>query len=174
MSTKIQIPDGIKAETAGDRIIVTGPKGTVERKYPTRNLQANVSAGEIELTAETRALENTFAAHVKNMFMGAKEPFVYKLKISYVHFPMTASFQNSEFIVTNFLGERRQRKARLPKGVNVKIEGDFITITSPDIELAGKAATLIEQLTRVRSRDRRTFLDGIYMVEKAGVPVAAA
>lgn len=171
MSTKLQIPQGVKAEIAGDRIIITGPKGTVERKYPTRNIQIKISGGELELLTDVHALENTFAAHIKNIFKGVQTPFVYKLKISYIHFPMTVSLQNSEFSVTNFLGERRQRKTRLPKGIDIKIDGDFITITSPDVELAGKAATLIEQLTRVRSRDRRTFLDGIYMVEKAGVPV---
>jgi len=171
MSTKLQIPQGVKAEVAGDRLIVTGPKGIAERKYPTRNIQIKISGGELELITDVHALENTFAAHIKNMFRGVQEPFVYKLKISYIHFPMTVSLQNSEFSVTNFLGERRQRRTKLPEGAEVKIDGDFITITSPNIELAGKAATLIEQLTRVRSRDRRTFLDGIYMVEKAGVPV---
>lgn len=173
MSTKLQIPQGVKAEIAGDRIIITGPKGTVERKYPTRNIQIKISGGELELLTDVRALENTFAAHIKNIFKGVQTPFVYKLKISYIHFPMTVSLQNSEFSVTNFLGERRQRKTKLPKGIDINIDGEFITITSPDVELAGKAATLIEQLTRVRSRDRRTFLDGIYMVEKAGVPVTA-
>jgi len=173
MSTKLNVPDGIKTEVAGDKIIVSGPKGTVERKFPVRNLTIKAAGGEIELSAERLALENTFVAHIRNMLRGVVEPFTYKLKIAYVHFPMTASIQNLEFSITNFLGERRPRKARLPKGVDVKIDGEFITVTSPDIELAGKAATLIEQLTRISARDRRTFLDGIFMVEKPGVTISA-
>lgn len=173
MSTKLQIPDGIKVEFAGDNIIVSGPKGTVERKYPIRSLEIKVSTTDktINISAEKIVLENTFVAHIKNMFKGVQEPFTYKLKVVYVHFPMTVSIQNSEFVVSNFLGERRPRKIKLLKGVDVKIDGDYIFVQSPDIELAGKTATLIEQLTRVSARDRRNFLDGIFIVEKAGAPV---
>ena len=53
------------------------------------------------------------------------------------------------------------------------VQGELITVESPDIEIAGMVATKIEQSTRVRKRDRRTFLDGIFMIEKCGQPITA-
>ncbi len=176
MSTKLQIPAGLTAKVEGDRIIVTGPKGAVERKFPVRNLEIKTSGNEIELapisvTAKYKALEGAFKAHIKNMFKGVQEPFVYKLKITYVHFPMTVKLEGETFTVKNFLGSKRDKIAKIPKGAVVKVEGDMITVSSPDIELAGKAVTLIEQTTRISNRDRRVFLDGIYLVERSGKPV---
>ncbi|MEK6807766.1 MAG: 50S ribosomal protein L6 [Nanoarchaeota archaeon] len=173
MSTKIKVPAGLQAHTAADKITVIGPNGTVERKYPVRNITIKAHGAEIEVSAEKKMLENTFVAHIENMFRGAQTSFTYKLKVAYIHFPMTVEIKNGELVVTNFLGERRQRKAKLLKGVDVKIEGEIITVSSPDIELAGRTASLIENLTRISNRDRRTFLDGIYMIEKLGVPVTA-
>jgi large subunit ribosomal protein L6 len=176
MSTKLQIPAGLQVKTAGDRITVTGPNGTVERKFPTRNLDIKVAGNEVELipmdaTAKYKALEGAFRAHIANMFRGVQEPFVYKLKITYVHFPMTVKIEGKTLTVKNFLGSKRDKIAKLPEGVAVKIDGDIITVSSPDIELAGKTVTLIEQTTRISNRDRRVFLDGIYLIERSGKPV---
>ncbi len=176
MSTKLQIPADLTVKVEGDSIIVAGPKGAVERKFPTRNLGVKIAGNEIELvvagsTARHKALEGAFRAHIKNMFSGVQEPFVYKLKITYVHFPMTVKLEGETFTVKNFLGSKRDKIAKIPKGATVKVEGDMITVSSPDIELAGRAVTLIEQTTRISNRDRRVFLDGIYLVERRGKPV---
>ena len=125
----------------------------------------------MDATAKYKALEGAFRAHILNMFKGVQEPFVYKLKITYVHFPMTVKLEGKTFTVKNFLGSKRDKIAKLPEGVVVKIDGDIITVSSPDIELAGKTITLIEQTTRISNRDRRVFLDGIYLIERDGKPV---
>jgi|SRR3989344_5090624 len=173
MSTKIQIPAGLTVQIAGDKIIVIGPKGSVERKFPVKNLEIKQVGAEIEVappgkTATYKALEGAFAAHIRNMFKGVQEPFVYKLKITYVHFPMTVKIEGNKLTVKNFLGAKRDKIAKIPTGVVVKLDGDFITVSSPDIELAGKTVSLIEQTTRISNRDRRVFLDGIYLIEKQG------
>ncbi len=177
-SASIEIPAGIKASVGGDKIIVEGPKGKVERVYPVKNLEIKVSGNGVNITArgktaQHRALEGTFRAHLKNMLRGVAEHFVYKLKIAYVHFPMSAKVQGSELIVTNFLGAKQNKIVKIPKNVAVKVENEIITVSSSDIEAAGKTATLIERSTRVSGRDRRVFLDGIYLIEKYGRPIAA-
>ncbi len=173
---KLDVPAEIQVKIEGDRIVVAGPKGKVERKYPVKNLEIKITAKEIEVvargkTAQHRALEGTFMAHIKNMLKGVVEPFTYKLKIAYVHFPMSAKLQGSELIVSNFLGSKQNQIVKLPKDATVKVENEIITVTSPDIEIAGKAATLIEQSTKISNRDRRVFLDGIYIIEKCGRPI---
>ena len=176
MSISIRIPAGQTVKIAGDKIIVSGPKGTVERKFPIRNLNINVSGDTVQIaamgkTAHHRMLEGTFNAHINNMLRGTQEPFVYKLKVTYVHFPMTVTIAGEKITVKNFLGAKRDKIAKIPAGVTVKLEGDIIAVSSPDIELAGKTVSRIEQTTRISNRDRRVFLDGIYLIERRGRPI---
>ena len=174
---EITIPAGIEVTVERARITVKGPKGQSERAFA-KNVDIKKVDGKIEVstkdeTAKSRAIVGTFIAHIKNMFAGVQSPFVYKLKIASIHFPITVTIENGSLLVKNFLGEKRPRRAKIPANAIVKIQGDYVTVESSDLEIAGMAASRIEQATRVRGRDRRTFLDGIYMVEKAGVPVTA-
>jgi len=174
---ELLIPAGIEVTVEVAKIAVKGPKGQVTREFP-KYITIKKTDRKLEITtndktASTRALAGAFAAHVKNMFAGVQTPFVYKLKVASIHFPITVVIQNNEVVVQNFLGEKRPRKAKIPAGATVKVQDDIITVESSDIELAGMVATRIEQATRVSARDRRTFLDGIYVIEKNGQAVTA-
>mgnify|MGYP001231582226 FL=1 len=68
--------------------------------------------------------------------------------------------------VKNFLGEKNARVADVPVGVSAKVQDKDIILESVDRELAGIAASRIEQLTRVTNKDRRIFQDGIYITGK--------
>ena len=50
----------------------------------------------------------------------------------------------------------------------MKVEGDNVSVESPDKELAGTTASDIEQLTRRPNFDTRIFQDGIFITSKAG------
>ena len=71
-----------------------------------------------------------------------------------------------QFVVKNFLGERIPRKAKILPGVDVKVQGDFITVQSISKDAAGQTAANIETMMKVRGKDRRIFQDGIYIIEK--------
>lgn len=106
----------------------------------------------------------SFLAHIKNIFEGLKEPFIYKLEAVNVHFPMNLKIEKDYLIVNNFLGESIPRKAKIFSNVNVEIKGQEIIISSRDKEAAGQTMTSIEKATRVKGRDRRIFQDGIFLV----------
>ena len=84
-----------------------------------------------------------------------------------MHFPMSVSIQGDYLVIKNFLGERKERKAKILPQVNVKIEKNIITVESSDKEKAGQTAANIERATRIRKRDRRIFQDGIWLVQKS-------
>jgi large subunit ribosomal protein L6 len=163
----------MEVNIAGNKIIVKGPKGAVAREFPTRNLQIKKEGNAVEIRTDNknaagRALVGTFTAHLKNIFAGVQKPYVYRLKICATHFPMSAKVDAEGFVLTNFLGGKRLKKVKIPKDVSVKVSGEIIEVESPNLELAGMLASRLEQLSRVNNKDKRTFQDGIYIIEKPG------
>lgn len=150
---------------------IKGPKGEVERNFTHPIVALSIEDGKIVLVAKKstktqKMILHTFASHIKNMVDGVKEPYVYKMKVCSGHFPITVSMSGNEFIIKNFFGETVPRKTTLPKAAEVKISGADITITSPDLEAAGLAASKIETAFRITKRDIRIFQDGGYITQK--------
>jgi large subunit ribosomal protein L6 len=173
ITEKIEIPEGVEVKIEAGTINIKGAKGEVNRKLLSPKVNITVEGKEIVVfakkgTKREKKLIGTFKAHIKHMIKGAVEGHTYKLKVCSTHFPMTAEVKDGEFSVNNFLGESIPRKIKLKEGVDVKIEGDQITVESPDKEVAGQTAASIEQLCRITDKDKRIFQDGIYLIEKSG------
>ena len=176
MQTEIEIPEGRIFELEGNRIKVSGSKGTLERMYPLRNIKIQKKGNKIiisafEKTSKNNAIVGSFISHISNMFKGVEEEFEYKLKICSSHFPMSVKIQGNEFTVSNFIGSKKIKKITIPEKVNVEVKGEIISVKSADIEKAGNFASKIELMTRLTKKDRRIFQDGIYMIEKNGVKI---
>jgi large subunit ribosomal protein L6 len=152
-------------------IKVKGPKGEISRILPDKQLKITKLGEELELVYEKssqREKKNIFTtrAHLVNMIKGVQEGFTYKLKICSGHFPMSVALKNNVLEIKNFIGEKVPRTLRIKPGVEVKVEGDAITVYAIDKELAGLTAGAIEKMTRRPGFDKRIFQDGIYIVEK--------
>ena len=115
-----------------------------------------------------KALVGTWAAHAKNMVVGVSEGFEYRMKIVYAHFPVKVTHDKKASIlnISNFMGEKLDRKAKILEGVNVKIDGDQITLTGVNRENLGQTAANIEVSTKIKGFDIRVFQDGIYITHK--------
>jgi large subunit ribosomal protein L6 len=50
--------------------------------------------------------------------------------------------------------------------VKVKVEGDDIIVQGSNLEDVSQTAANIEQATKVKKKDPRVFLDGIYVFER--------
>ncbi|MCW4027466.1 MAG: 50S ribosomal protein L6, partial [Candidatus Bathyarchaeota archaeon] len=62
--------------------------------------------------------------------------------------------------------ERGIRHARLIGDVEVKTTEDEVIISGIDIEAVSQSAANIQLATKIRNKDRRVFLDGIYVIRK--------
>ena len=172
----IKIPEGIEIVINGKEISVNGKEGELKRKFNIGKLEFKKEGDKIIIghkhsTKTEKKITNTITAHIKNMIKGAQKKFEYKLKICFNHFPITIDVKENYGIIKNFLGEKIPRRVNFPKGADIKIEKEFITIQSLDKEIAGQAAANFEKSTRVRNKDRRIFQDGIFNTNKAGVEI---
>ena len=170
---EIEIPEGVEVTIEGNTFTVKGDTGENKREFKFHNIDVKKEGNKITLlckksTKNEKKMINTNAAHIKNMFKGAKEKFKYLLKIASSHFPMSVELKGNEVIIKNYLGEKVARKAKIPEGVEVKINKDIITVTSSNRELAGQAAANMEKVTKITNRDRRIFQDGIFITNKCG------
>lgn len=169
----IKIPEGIEVNLDEDALTVKGPEGENKRTFDVAKLvfekkENEIIIGSKKATKREKKMMNTIKAHIKNMIEGVQKKFEYKLKICFVHFPITVEIKENEAIIKNFLGEKIPRKLRIPKGVEVKIDKGIISISSLNKELAGQAAANFEKATRIKMRDRRIFQDGIFIINKPG------
>ena len=162
----IEVPE--KVEAALDKeLTIKGPKGEVKRGF---QIPVELNGRKIRLffkkgTKNEKKLIMTTRAHIENMINGVLEGYTYILQVCFVHFPMTVRVDKNEFFVKNFLGESKERKAKILPNAEVKIEGDKVRVTSPDKEAAGQTAANIELSTRITNRDRRVFQDGIWIIQ---------
>lgn len=176
ISENVKLLEGIKVSLTGKTITITGAKGNITRTFHHPNVKITQETNMIKFSA-TKATKRekskiySFAAHTKNMMMGAMNGCVYKLKICASHFPMSVTMNGKEIQVKNFLGEKVPRIIKIKENVTVKIQGEIITVESADRELAGNTASKIEHLTFIAKKDRRVYQDGIYITEKNNKPL---
>ena len=172
----IEIPEGESVSIKENEISVSGPNGTLKKELQRYNIDLRVEDGKIIVESKKgskreKRLAYTLIAHVKNMLAGVNKDFEYKLKICYSHFPITVDIKGTDVTVKNFLGEKIPRKTNILKGVKVRVDKEFIIITSSSKELVGQTAANLERVTKITDKDRRIFQDGIYLTHRNGVGV---
>lgn len=170
---KIEIPAGVEINVNGNEIKVKGPEGTVTKEANMRGLEVNASGGIFKIghksaTKKEKRMMNTICSHIKNMIKGVQKKYEYTLKIASSHFPMTVKIENGVATIKNYYGEKKDRKMKISKDVEIAVNKDIITVKSADKELAGQTAANFENVTKVNNRDRRIFQDGIYITDKSG------
>ncbi|MDM7275122.1 MAG: 50S ribosomal protein L6 [Thermoprotei archaeon] len=168
-SRAVEVPEGVNVEVEGFKVRVRGPRGVVERDFSfARGVSIRVEGGSVVVEAyfpKSRglALVGSIASHIENMIVGVTRGFRYKLKVIYVHYPINVRVDRGRLLITNFLGEKSVRHVEIPSGVKVTVSGQDIIVEGSDIELVGQTAANIENATRVKGRDRRKYVDGIYI-----------
>lgn len=171
MKVKTELPEGFEADYENGTLTVTHEGEEVDRKLEHALVDVNVENGEVvfEALESKRSIESiakTFSSHLKNMIEGLQNEHVYKMKGVYAHFPMTIKKENNEVVIENFMGERKPRRIDIAEGVDVEVDGEDLTLRSPDKEAVGLTAGRIEQACSKGNRDPRTFQDGVYITSK--------
>jgi large subunit ribosomal protein L6 len=162
----MKIPEKVKVTIAGTKIHVEGPKGKLERTFPSKDLKLASKDGEVSVSAPELMLENTIKAHIKNMFKGVTEGYSHKMQIIYSHFPITMEVKGPAINIKNFQGEKKPRRAKIVGATKVEVKGQDVSISGIDKEAVGQTIANLFTATKIKKRDSRVFQDGIYIVEE--------
>lgn len=168
----IHVPQGVTVTITGSTLKVKGKNGELARSFASPDIKVKKEGNDVIVHADlprkkTRALVGTWAAHIRNMVKGSQENYEYKLKICYSHFPIKTKVAGDRFVIENFLGERTPRKARIMgAATKVKVAGDEVLVTGPNVEEVSQTAANIENACIIRGFDPRVFQDGIYITSK--------
>lgn len=168
---RISIPDGVNISVDNRKVKVSGVKGEIIRDFSHARVKMELNSNILRIWAtnpkkKEAAVVNTLATHIANMIKGVTEGFTYKLKVVYVHFPMTINIQGDKILLHNFLGEKKPRETKIVGRTKVTIKGDEIIVEGVDVEEVGQTAANIQRMAKIKAKDPRKFLDGIYVQSK--------
>jgi large subunit ribosomal protein L6 len=171
ISRTIQIPEDVEVTLQGRKVTVKGVKGILTRDFSSASISMRLDGKVLRIWAEwprkkEAALVGTIFSHIQNMITGVRKGFTCKLKIVFSHFPISVKIKDKTVLIENFTGERNPRKAKIIGDVQVKVQSEDIIIQGINLEDVSQTAANIEQATKVKRKDPRVFLDGIYVYEK--------
>jgi len=171
ISRTVQVPEGVTINLEGKKVTVKGAKGTLKRDFSFIPISINADGNTVRVWAEwprkkEAALIGTIHSHIQNMISGVQKGFTYKIKIVFSHFPISVKVQGQTVLIENFTGERRARKAKILGDVKVKVEAEDVVVQGLNLEDVSQTAANIEQVTKVKRKDPRIFLDGLYVYER--------
>lgn len=188
----IAVPKGVEVVIKARKVYVKGPRGELTRTFKHQNLDiclegASMASEDAKVTVtkwfgkrKEIACIRTISAHIENMITGVTQGFRYKMRFVYAHFPINVTIKDdpsrsnaSNVEIRNFLGEKRVRIVPMASGVQVVRSSDVkdqLVFEGNDINAVSQSCADIFCATRVREKDIRKFLDGIYVSEKGPIP----
>jgi len=151
---------------------VEGPLGRTHKSFRKIPVDVEIGEGAVRLSARDSrkrdyAILNTSRSIVRNLVEGIREGYTLKMKVVYAHFPVSVKVEGGEVLVENFQGEHAPRRARIVGETKVEVKGDDVVLTGAVLTDVTQTAANIQQNTRIKKKDHRVFLDGIYVYEKS-------
>ncbi len=159
-------------------ITVKGPRGELKRNFRHLALDFHKEGDKIVVESwfgsrRKNAQVKTVCTHIENMIEGVTKGFRYKMRFVYAHFPVNVNISpdNTTIEIRNFLGEKVVRRVTMLEGCKVSHTGqkDEIQVEGNDLEKVSLSASHIHMSVKVKDKDIRKFLDGIYVSEKTNI-----
>ena len=146
----IIIPTGVEVKINEGLIVVKGPKGQLEQKIHPQ-VKLDLVDGAINVSVQNsvdklqRALWGLFASLIRNMVIGVTEGFSKQLEINGVGFKAAVADKK---LVLN-VGFSHPVEFDIPDGLEIKVDGNNITISGADKQLVGEIAAQIRKVKKI-------------------------
>lgn len=175
----LEVPEGVSVDIKARVVKVSGPRGELTKNLKHIDVTFNkVSDKAINITVHNGdrkhvAALRTVKSLIANLITGVTKGYKYKMRYVYAHFPINVNVvdvDGQSFVeIRNFLGEKRVRQVKIFDGVTVEqssTQKDELILSGSSLEAVSQNAADIQQICRVRNKDIRKFLDGIYVSER--------
>ena len=166
-----EIPEGVTASLEGRVLTMKGKLGEAKKDFEKVNVNLAIDGKRVLISPyspkkKDNVIINTVLSLIGNMVTGVTRGYTYRLKVVYAHFPISVKTKGDTILVENFVGERSPRVAKIVGNCRVSVEGDDVIVKGVSVEEVGQTAANVEQATKIKRKDQRIFLDGIYIYQK--------
>ncbi|GME69635.1 unnamed protein product [[Candida] boidinii] len=178
----LAIPEGVTLNIKARIVKVVGPRGELSKnlrhidvtfkKINDRLVKITVHNGDRKHVAALRTVKSLIANMIKGVTLG----FKYKMRFVYAHFPINVNViekEGEKYVeIRNFLGDKKVRYVKIFPGVTATLSAaqkDELVVEGNSLENVSQTCADVQQICRVRNKDIRKFLDGIYVSEKSTI-----
>merc|ERR1712151_1163229 len=184
---RIDIPKNITAAVKSRTITIKGPRGSLTKSFKhikveiTLQEETNPETNEVQKYLELNCYLNTYkqsaiiftiSSLIKNMIKGVTRGYRYKMHIVKKHFPIDITIHKEFIEIKRFLGEISVKVVKLLEGVSCsknEKNQEELWFDGNDIDKVSLTCSYVYQICAVHDKDKRKFLDGIYVNEKTVV-----
>ena len=166
---EVAVPSSVKVTKEGSLIVAKGKLGTVKKDFLKLPATITVEGNKVLIKPYGKrkrdlAVTNTARSIITSMIKGVEKGYTYKVKVIFAHFPISVKVKGKEIHIENFFGERSARVARIQgDATKVEVQGEDVLIKGPSLEDVSQTAANVELSTRIKDKDQRVFLDGLYV-----------
>lgn len=181
---ELPVPEGVKVQIKNRNVVVEGPRGKLTKSlghlavsftHPKKDLiKIELHHGSRKSVATLRTVRTL----INNLIIGVTKGYKYKMRYVYAHFPINVNLEKNnetgcwEVEIRNFIGEKLVRRVVLRPGVEVEASKnvkDQLELSGNSLEDVSQGAADIQQICKVRNKDIRKFLDGLYVSERGNI-----
>jgi large subunit ribosomal protein L6 len=171
----IELPEGVTVDIDGTKVVVTGPKGTLEQTLmPGFELVQKENRLELTITGDEKALSKyhgLMRTLIANMTIGVSEGFTKILEVNGVGFRVTIQGQD---LVLN-LGYSHPINFTAPEGIGLSVDQTTITVSGIDKQKVGEVAAEIRAFRKPEPyKGKGIKYQGEVIRRKAGKAAAKA
>lgn len=168
---QVDIPEGITVTQKKHMLTFAGPLGKTYKSFRTIPIEIEIKDGKVMLKAigskkRDYAILHTARSIIRNICEGLTIGYTIKMKIVFSHFPITVKVEGKNILIENFQGERAPRVTHVVGNTKVVPKGEDVILTGEVWTDITQTAANIELKSKVKNKDHRVFLDGIYAFEK--------
>lgn len=144
----VPIPSGVNVTISGQKVTVKGPKGQLEEVVPepitVKQDGDAVVVNRPDESKKSKSLHGLSRSLINNMVVGVTDGYLKKLEVVGVGYRANAKGNTLELIV----GLTHPINYEIPKGVDVKVERNEITVSGIDKKLVGEVAATIRRFKK--------------------------
>ncbi len=144
----IELPKGVELKFAADKVIVKGPKGTLEQIVQ-KGLELQIEDGKVTVAVDSKLKEwlpgaqGLYWSLINNMVTGTTTGFTKNLELIGVGYRAAVKGQDLDLQ----LGFSHPTALKIPQGIEVKVEKNTkVAIMGADKRLVGQFAAEVRSL----------------------------